>query len=158
MKLTITNLTDADRLEIANTINQTAESAFSKKHSIYYDGYVYYDAHCPRAGDYEGVMMDSDDIFGQRMEIIAKRLREDKLNPLLWYMFEEPLDGLVRMVCPFIDKEVYFGFDSEEDNPKSDKHSPLKLIDFQYSMLPIGEIGTTQDLIEAILLDQSGLY
>lgn len=158
MKLTITNLTDADRLKIANTINQAAESAFSKKHSIFYDGYVRYDTHYPRAGDYEGMMMDGDDIFGQRMEIIAKRLREDKLNPLLWYMFEEPLDGLMRMVCPFIDKEVHFVFDSEEVNPKSDKHNPLKLIDFEYFVLPIGEVETTHDLIEAIMLDQSSLY
>ena len=103
-------------------------------------------------------MIADDDIFGQRMEIIANRLRENELNPLLWYMFEEPLDGLIRMVCPFIDKEVYVTFDSEEGNPKADKHDPLALLSFQYSILLVGEIGDTQDLIEAIMLDQSSLY
>ena len=41
MKLTITELSEVNRIDVAKTINQTAESAFNKKHSIYYEGYIY---------------------------------------------------------------------------------------------------------------------
>lgn len=155
MKLMVTDLTAKDRKEIADTINQAGVGAFDKEHSIFHDGYCRFDDHYERASLYEGMLTDT---FGDRMKIIAKRLRQDNLNPDYWYLFEEPLDGLMRMVCPFIDKEVSFVFDSEETNTISAEHDPLTLLEFNYFTLPMGEVGTTQDLIEAILLDQSSLY
>lgn len=155
MKLIVTDLTEKDRKEITDTINQAGVGAFDKEHSIFHDGYCRFDDHYERASLYEGMLTDT---FGDRMKIIAKRLRQDNLNPDYWYLFEEPLDGLMRMVCPFIDKEVSFVFDSEETNTISAEHDPLTLLEFNYFTLPMGEVGTTQDLIEAILLDQSSLY
>lgn len=155
MKIEVTELTAKDRKEIADTINQAGVGAFDEEQSIFYDGYCRFDDHYERASLYEGMLTDT---FGDRMKIIAKRLRQDNLNPDYWYLFEEPLDGLMRMVCPFIGKEVNFVFDSEETSLKSKQHDPLSLIGLDYSGLPFGELDTTQDLIEAILLDQSSLY
>ncbi|QMU86143.1 hypothetical protein H3M14_08640 [Latilactobacillus sakei] len=155
MKLIVTDLTEKDRKEITDTINQAGVGAFDREHSIFHDGYARFDDHYERVSLYEGMLTDK---FGDRMKIIAKRLRQDNLNPDYWYLFEEPLDGLMRVVCPFIGKEVSFVFDSEETNLKSKQHDPLSLIGLDYSGLPFGELETTQDLIEAILLDQSSLY
>lgn len=154
MKLMVTDLTEKDRKEIADTINQAGVGAFDREHSIFHDGYVGFDDHYERVSLYEGMLTD---IFGDRMKIIAKRLCQDNLDPNYWYLFEEPLDGMMRVVCPFIGKEVNFVFDSEETNLKSKQHDPLTLIGLDYSGLPFGELETTQDLIEAILLDQSSL-
>lgn len=158
MKLAVTDLTEKDRKEITDVINQAGVGAFDKVHSIFHDGYARFDDKFERASLYEGMLTETTNPFGDRMKIIAERLRQDNLDPNYWYFFEEPLDGMMRMVCPFIGKEVNFVFDSKETNLESEQHDPLSLISLDYVGLPFGELESTQDLIEAILLDQSNLY
>lgn len=157
MKLMVTDLTEKDRKEIADTINQAGDSAFSEERGIFRNGYYWFDEHCVTPNVYEEVLANRDDLKSKRMRIIGDRLRQDNLDPRYWYLFEEPIDGMMRMVCPFIGKEVSFIF-GNETNTKSTQRDPLLLIGFDYWLLPIGATETTQDLIEAILLDQSSLY
>lgn len=160
MKIEVTELTAKDRLDIAEQINRGCEETINnpaEQLTPMVDHYL----NLRSVGDYYRIPLSDtnySEMTVKRLHACIHLLLTASLNPSYWFLFEEPLDGMLRLINPYIDKGISFCFDSEETNPESDTHDSMKFIGFDYNLLPIGTTDTTQDLIEAILLDQSSLY